>query len=88
MGSGLLRYLDRASEFAKRVRSARFEQTSQIAVDGRGVYFTDSNNQRIRRINPDGTLTTIAGDGAAPSGICAMFNPVNEWFECVGGPFV
>jgi uncharacterized protein (TIGR03437 family) len=58
---------------------ARFEQTSQIAVDGRGVvFFADSNNQRIRRINADGTLTTIAGDGAAPAGSCAMFNPVND----------
>ena len=57
----------------------RFEQTSHIAVDSRGtVYFADSNNQRIRRINPDGSLTTIAGDGAAPSTSCTAFNPVND----------
>ena len=38
---------------------SRFEQTSQIAVDAKGVvYFTDSQNQRIRRINADGTMTT------------------------------
>jgi uncharacterized protein (TIGR03437 family) len=58
---------------------ARFEQTSQIAVDARGlVYFTDSDNQRVRRINADGSLTNVAGDGAAPAASCAMFNPVND----------
>src|SRR4051812_31092948 len=39
---------------------ARFEQTSHIAVDARGnVYIADSNNQRVRRIDPAGTITTI-----------------------------
>ena len=57
----------------------RFEQTSHIVVDSRGtVYFADSNNQRIRRINSDGSLTTVAGDGTAPSAACTAFNPVND----------
>ena len=28
-----------------------------------GIVFTDSGNERIRRIDPDGTIATLAGDG-------------------------
>ena len=49
-----------------------FEQTSHIAVDGKGnLYVADSNNQRIRRIDPSGLIITIAGDGTAPT--CSPF---------------
>lgn len=35
-----------------------------VSVDGVGnVYVVDTNNQRVRRIAPDGTLLTVAGDG-------------------------
>jgi len=54
----------------------RFEQTSHIAFDAKGnLYLADSNNQRIRRIDPAGTITTIAGDGTAPASAptCAAF---------------
>src|SRR5436190_13797687 len=57
---------------------SRFEQTSHIFADKRGLYLADTRNQRIRRFNPDGTPTTIAGDGAAPSSSCASFSPVND----------
>src|SRR6478672_4977050 len=41
----------------------RFEQTSQIAVDTKSnIYFTDSNNQRVRRIDAAGVITTVAGN--------------------------
>lgn len=44
--------------------SARFNNPQGIAVDERGVvYVADTDNHRIRRIAPDGTVTTIAGDG-------------------------
>lgn len=44
------------------------DQMSHISVDSSGnVYFADSNNQRIRRISPDGTIDTVAGSGDAPS---------------------
>ncbi len=34
------------------------------AVDSAGnIYITDEDNQRIRMISPDGTITTLAGDG-------------------------
>jgi sugar lactone lactonase YvrE len=52
----------------------RFEQTSHIAFDVKGnLYLADSNNQRIRRVDPSGIITTIVGDGTAPGANCAAF---------------
>jgi hypothetical protein len=46
---------------------ARFEQMSGISVDQSGnVYVADSNNHRIRRIAPSGTISTVAGSGSPP----------------------
>src|SRR5579884_528379 len=42
----------------------RFEEYSHPAVDPVGnLYVADQGNDRIRRISPDGTITTIAGNG-------------------------
>ena len=36
-----------------------------VAVDSLGnIYITDSINQRLRMVSPDGTITTVAGNGA------------------------
>jgi len=61
-----------------------FEQMVHISVDKSGnAYFTDSNNQRIRRIAVDGTITTVAGSGQPPSSDanCQPTGPVGD-----GGP--
>ena len=43
---------------------ARFSGPQGVAVHGDGsVYVADSGNNRIRRIAPDGTVTTVAGGG-------------------------
>ena len=46
-----------------------------LAVDYTGnLYIADLGNQRVRRVSPDGTITTIAGDGrkaSSPDGILA-----------------
>ena len=45
---------------------ARFHTPSALAVDGRGhLYVADTGNHAIRRVAPDGTVTTLAGDGTA-----------------------
>jgi uncharacterized protein (TIGR03437 family) len=37
-----------------------------VALDGAGsLYIADSGNGRIRKVGPDGTITTIAGNGTA-----------------------
>ncbi|MGQ9524333.1 MAG: NHL domain-containing protein [Armatimonadota bacterium] len=39
-----------------------------VAVDG-SVYIADAGNGRVRRISPDGVITTIAGGGSPSDGI-------------------
>ena len=41
-----------------------------VAVDAAGnIYIADSNNQRIRRVNIDGSIVTVAGGGNPSDGI-------------------
>ena len=45
---------------------AQFHTPSGIALDAAGnVYVADTGNHRIRRIGPDGVVSTLAGDGVA-----------------------
>jgi trimeric autotransporter adhesin len=45
---------------------AQISSPENVAADAAGnVYFADGDNNRIRRIAPDGTITTIAGTGDA-----------------------
>ena len=45
-------------------RKAQLGGPSGAAFDSTGnLYFADSNNDRIRKISPDGTITTVAGNG-------------------------
>ncbi len=46
--------------------SAQLNEPTGVAVDGLGtVYIADTNNHRVRRIDLDGVITTIAGAGTA-----------------------
>ena len=46
--------------------SAELTQPSGVAVDTAGnVYIADLNNQRVRKVTTDGTITTVAGNGTA-----------------------
>ncbi len=60
--------------------AAGFNYPYGVAVDGTGhVYVADSNNNAIRKIDPDGTVTTVAGSAGSSgstdgTGISARFN--------------
>ena len=46
---------------------ATYEQTSHLTIDKSGnLYIADTNNHRIRRINPNGIVTTVVGSGLRP----------------------
>jgi sugar lactone lactonase YvrE len=48
---------------------ARFSAPSALAVDASGdLYVADTGNDAIRRVSPDGTVSTVAGSGAGLSG--------------------
>lgn len=48
---------------------ARFAQPEDVAVDAMGnVYVADRVNDNIRKVTPDGAVTTLAGAAAAPPG--------------------
>src|SRR4030095_3840379 len=47
------------------VPNAQLKQPSGVSVDGAGnLFIADISNHRIRRVSPDGIITTIAGTGA------------------------
>jgi DNA-binding beta-propeller fold protein YncE len=46
--------------------SAKFFHPRDVAIDNAGnVYVSDVGNHRIRRIDPQGRVQTVAGDGTA-----------------------
>ena len=46
--------------------AARFDSPSAIAIDADGaIYVADTGNHAIRRVSPDGGVSTLAGNGAA-----------------------
>src|SRR5262245_26659156 len=49
--------------------SAAMDGPAAVAVDHDGnVLIVDAGNQRVRRVSPDGTITTVAGGGTAVLG--------------------
>ncbi|MEN8215333.1 MAG: hypothetical protein ABFS56_02935 [Pseudomonadota bacterium] len=55
---------DSTHGYSSMAKAAQLNQPWGIAVDSNGVlYFADSKNHRIHKIDNNGILTTIAGDG-------------------------
>ncbi len=44
--------------------SAQLNFPVGVAVDGPDLYIADSGNNRVRRVDASGTITTVAGDGS------------------------
>jgi serine/threonine-protein kinase len=68
--------------------AAQFNVPVGVAVDGEGnIIITDTGNQRVRKITPDGTVSTLAGSGmqgfADCAGAAAQFN--GPWGVAVDG---
>jgi sugar lactone lactonase YvrE len=48
--------------------AAAFRQPQSLAVDAAGdLFIADVNNNRVRKVSPDGLITTIVGNGGASS---------------------
>ncbi len=87
-GSGLRSFSDGTNTVAC------FNAPSGVVLDGAGnVYVGDSGNNRIRKITPNGTVTTLAGSGTAGSSdgtnTAASFNlPLGVAVDGAGNVFV
>ncbi len=73
--------------------SAKFNKPYGVAVDSKGfVYVADLNNHRIRKITPDGVVTTLAGGGSGSSdgtGTSVQFNrPEDVAVDKLGNVYV
>ncbi len=49
--------------------AARLSNPGRVAINGAGdLFFVDSGNKRVRKVNSMGIITTVAGSGAGPTG--------------------
>ena len=81
-GSGSAGFADGAGA------AAQFNNPVGVAVDGEGsIIIADHGNHRMRKITPDGTVSTLAGSGSAGfadgAGAAAQFN--GPWGVAVDG---
>lgn len=67
---------------------------SELGPDG-SIYVADTDNNRIRRIAPDGTITTVAGNGVEgyngdgiPATSAALWWPHDVFVDDVGNLFI
>lgn len=69
---------------------AQFDAPSGLAIDGRGVlYVADTGNNAIRRVTPDGRVSTVAGDGTpgrrdGPAALARFNGPVGVAVDATG----
>jgi len=67
-----------------------------VAIDGVGnLYITDTGNQRIRKVTPTGTITTVAGNGVSgywgdggQATAAQINNPEDVAFDAAGNMYI
>ena len=77
-------------------KSAALNTPVFVASDAAGnVYIADQNNNRIRKVNLQGVITTFAGNGAAgfsgdggPATSASFFNPVRVIADAAGNLYI
>src|SRR4029078_12409690 len=75
---------------------ARLARPQQTVADPDGnVYFADSGNNRVRRIDTEGVVSTVAGSGRAatsgdggPALLAALWNPTGLALDDEGNLYV
>ena len=75
---------------------ARFGALGGIAIDGRGnIYVADKGNDRIRRIDPSGIISTVAGNGTpefsgdgGPATSASLRSPMNIAVDARGNLYI
>ncbi|MBI2925444.1 MAG: SMP-30/gluconolactonase/LRE family protein [Verrucomicrobia bacterium] len=66
--------------------AVRFRFPSGMAVDGAGkVYVADVGNSTIRKVTPEGVVTTLAGKAGTPGTADGIGNAARFQFESSGG---
>jgi len=74
--------------------AAKFDFLVGIAVDGAGnVYVADFNNNKVRKVTPGGTVTTLAGAGSAgsadgPGSVASFKSPSGVAVDAAGNVYV
>jgi uncharacterized protein (TIGR03437 family) len=76
--------------------AAGFNAPTDVAVDSGGnLYIADSKNQRIRKINAQGTISTVAGNGrvgdsgdGGPAISASLNNPVAVAVDAIGNIYI
>jgi DNA-binding beta-propeller fold protein YncE len=66
--------------------SARFNHPNAVAVDGAGnVYVADTGNNRVRKITPDGRVSTLAGRSGP---LTRFYGPYGVTVDAAGNVYV
>ena len=93
-GTGPLQLIGRAGSPAAgdggpAEQAALFDPYSAVFGPDGSIYIADSGNHRIRKVDPDGTITTVAGtgeEGSARDGVPATQGALSYPVDMLPGP--